>query len=363
VPVGPAVDEVVMNASTPTARPRWVIALVSASLVVLLVVGLWVLLPAAPTAPGGPTDPQTAPGAPDGQGVWPLTGEPVETVPARPALLVKVSNSPEARPQTGLDVADVVYEEVTEHGITRFVAVFHSELPEVVGSVRSARPVDAQIASGFGRPGLAFSGARPEVLALLARSPVVTATEGAPGFFRDTGRYASHPYAPHDLFLRVPESVVAATASGAAPLTDIGWAFDATPPSGGGPGDALEVRMSERFTTGWDFDAEAGVYRRQQGGAPFAVTGPGRIGAANVVVLAVRHYVGASGYPETDVLGTGDGLVLRDGRRYEVTWHKPTATAALELRTTSGDPFPFARGRTWILLPDRLPPAEAAPAG
>lgn len=111
----------------------------------------------------------------------PLTGVSIDELPDRPALLVKVSNSPEARPQTGLDHADVVFEELTEGGITRFIAVFHSDLPDVIGPVRSARPVDTQVISGFGRPGFAYSGARPEVRAMLARTRAVAITEGARG--------------------------------------------------------------------------------------------------------------------------------------------------------------------------------------
>jgi hypothetical protein len=353
-----------MDVSALASHRRWAAAVIGVVFAGLLALTVWLLTP-TPVTPGGQPEPGTDGG--DGGGelapvsLAPLTGLTVEPFAPRPALLVKVSNSPEARPQTGLDRADLVYEELTEGGVTRFIAVFHSQVPEVVGPVRSARPVDAQIASGFGRPGLAFSGARPEVLAQLARAPVVTTTEGAPGFFRDDGRYASHPYAPHDLFVRPGEVLATVEVAGALPLGDLGWVFDAEPPPGGTPASVLEVPMSRYYSTGWTYDDAAGVHRRSQEGVPSQVTGPGRIGAANVVVLAVRHYVGASGYPETDVLGAGDGLVLRDGQRYEVRWEKGTATAPLRLLGADGQPFPLAPGPTWILLPDRLP-AVAPPA-
>jgi hypothetical protein len=284
---------------------------------------------------------------------FPLTGVLTDVLPQRPALIVKVSNSPEARPQTGLDRADVVLEELTEGGVTRFVAVLHSDLPDVIGPVRSARPVDAQIVSGFGIAGVAYSGARPEVRALFSAVPAISITEGAPGFFRDDGTYASHPFAPHDLFLRTTEGLAAVEAGGARPLTDLGWVFSDEPPPGGGAGVELEVEMSRAFTTGWRYDGAS--YRRSQNGVPSTVTGAGSIAAANVVVLAVRHYIGASGYPETDVLGTGEATVLRDGRRYPARWTKASPVAPLALFDAAGDPFPLARGSTWILLPDHLP--------
>ena len=77
---------------------------------------------------------------------WPLTGVAVEAPPQRPALAVKVENSVAARPQSGLNAADVVWEEVVEGGITRFVAVYHSNLPPDIGPIRSVRPMDAAIA-------------------------------------------------------------------------------------------------------------------------------------------------------------------------------------------------------------------------
>lgn len=346
------------HTATPNAR-RWRLGV--AVLGLLAVVGALVLL-----WPDPPTDiqnepEQVRPVAEESH--WPLTGVPVEVLPELPALLVKVSNSPEARPQTGLAEADVVFEELTEGGTTRYIAVLHSRLPEVIGPVRSARPVDVQVMSGFSRPGFAYSGARAEVRELLARAPAATITEGAPGFFRDGGRYASHPVAPHNLFLRVEDALEAVRARGAQPLIDIGWSFDEQPSDlgtdadDGDDGISVRIEMSAASTTTWEYDVTAGLYRRQQNGAPTEVTGTARIGAANVVVLDVRHYVGASGYPETDVLGSGPGLVLRDGQRHEVTWSKTGETTPLSLLARDGTPFALKPGSTWIHLPDELPPS------
>jgi hypothetical protein len=287
----------------------------------------------------------------------PLTGMPTEVVPHRPALIVKVSNSPEARPQTGLADADVVFEEVTEGGVTRFLAVFHSQLVEVVGPVRSARPVDAQLIAGFDHPGFAYSGARDEVRAMLTRTPAVAITEGAPGFFRDHGTYASHPVAPHNLFLELQPAWEAVTDAGARPLTGIGWEFDDESPSASVvSGTSVEIPMSAAFTTSWEYDASAERYRRSQNGRPSELTGPDRIGAANVVVLDTDHYVGASGYPETNVLGSGSARILRDGQLFAARWSKPRETdpLALLLPDASG-PFPLKPGPTWIHLADELP--------
>jgi hypothetical protein len=294
----------------------------------------------------------------------PLTGRPIdEALMERPLLLAKIENSPQARPQSGLDAADVVYEELVEAGITRFFTIFHSELPPEGGPMRSARPVDAQLMSGYGASGFAYSGARQEVQQLLASTPSVRISEGGAGFYRISGRRA-----PHNLYIDPARTLQGAIDRGAEPFLDTGWVFDEEPPDGAldclpdeqelavdgcvDPGAAITIRMSSSYRTGWEYDDEAGVYRRLQNGQPFLVTGEGRIGAANVVVLATRHYVGASGFPETDVTtDDGQAVVLRDGQRYAARWSKPSASDPLLLLTTAGEPFPLKPGPTWVHLP------------
>ncbi len=346
--------------------PRSVVPRRGRTLVVLALVGVAVAVAivvlllardgtgSAPASPGSPS------------ATMPLTGMPTDEVPRRPAVLVKVSNSPEARPQTGLDQADLVFEALTEGGTTRFMAVFHSTLPEVVGPVRSARPVDAQLVAGFDHPGFAYSGARAEVRALLSAAPAVSLTEGAPGFFRDRGEYASRPVAPHDLFVELAPVLAAVTERGAQPLRDPGWSFTTTPPpEAHGPAGDVDVALSRSSTTSWRYDQDQQVYRRSQNSVPSAVTGTGMIGAANVVVLDTRHDVGPSGYPETDVLGGGAAWIARDGLVFEARWSKPSPTDPLMLLQADGTtPFPLHPGPTWIHLADdaALPSGTADPA-
>jgi hypothetical protein len=319
----------------------------------------------APGTGGAPGGGDVAPAPTDDRPRSPFTGMPVDPeVLRRPLLIVKIDNSPSARPQSGMDVADIVIEELVEGGVTRFMALFHGELPDAVGPVRSARPVDVDLLSGLGASGFAYSGARAEVEGLLAAAPAVRVTEGADGFFRDEVRRA-----PHNLYVE-PEAVLAVVARrGGRPLLDIGWVFDdvapegalTCPPTAAGcadPGASVVIEMSRAYRTGWTYDASAGVYRREQNGRPFLTAGPGAIGAANVVVLATRHYVGASGYDETDATTTGaPAIVLRDGRRYEARWVKPTPSDLLRILTPAGEPFPLKPGPTWVHLPprDRMP--------
>ena len=327
---------------------------------------------AAPDEPGNDASvPDRGPSSDSGEDVIddrprsPFTGLPVDPdVLARALLIVKIENSENARPQSGMDAADIVIEELVEGGMTRFMVLFHGELPPVAGPVRSARPVDVDLLSGLGASGFAYSGARAEVQGMLASTPSVRVIEGVSGFFRDDARRA-----PHNLYVE-PEVVRTVVESrGARPLVDIGWTFDDVAPEGAlqcpasapacpDPGASVVIEMSRSSRSGWTYDPDAGVYRRDQNGRPFLAAGPGEIGAANVVVLATRHYVGASGYDETDATTAGaPALVLRDGRRYEARWEKPTATDLLRILTPDGQPFPLKPGATWVHLPsaDRMP--------
>jgi hypothetical protein len=280
-------------------------------------------------------------------GVAPLTGVAVPDdvaaeLATRPALLVKIPNDAGARPQTGLDRADVVYEQETEGGITRFVAVFHSDLPEVVGNVRSARLVDPAIVAPY-QGVMAFSGGRGEVRAAIAAAGLVTVTEGDEGFFRDGARRA-----PHDLYLR-PHVTLASRAATPAPA--VPWTFDPVPPPGGAALDErLAVSVSRTATVGWAYDPDAGLFRRDQDGTQHTVTGDGAIGAANVVLLDVA-VTGRDdhGAPLYDLSGTRDATLLRDGRTYAIRWSKPGRDAPLELLDGS-DPALLKPGPTWIVL-------------
>ena len=115
----------------------------------------------------------------------------------RPALAVKIENSGDARPQTGLDQADNVWEEVVEGGISRFVAVFHSQVPAEVGPIRSVRPMDPAIVAPM-HGLIAFSGGQPRFVNALKAAGVQTISQdaGAAGFYRKKGVGP----APHNVY-------------------------------------------------------------------------------------------------------------------------------------------------------------------
>ncbi|WP_456851940.1 DUF3048 domain-containing protein [Geodermatophilus sp. SYSU D00742] len=287
---------------------------------------------------------------------WPLTGVPVEAVPDRPALAVKIENSVAARPQTGLDAADVVWEQVVEGGITRFVAVYHSTLPPEVGPVRSIRPMDPAIAAPLGGL-LAFSGGVQTYVTAAqdAGLQVLSQDTGADGFSRTSTRTA-----PHNVYA-VPQTLVdqADVAHRAAPGAQFNHSAAGDRPTAvaaGQPATSLDLTLSGVSRPRWTWSAAEGRWLRSEGSAPAVEAGGRRIGAANVVVLRVdvlatqaRDPAG-NPVPETILTGTGPALVASGGHAVEATWSKPGTGDRMTLTGADGDPVELAPGSTWIEL-------------
>ena len=296
--------------------------------------------------------------------IAPLTGLPLNDQArlARPALAVKIENAPVARPQSGLDVADVVYEEIVEGGITRFLAVFHSTDAPLVGPVRSVRPSDPDIAAAFG--GLfAYSGGIPSFIDALRRAPGITDVgvdrldEGPDKpYSRRPGR---NP--PNNLYTSTSKlyANAPATARPPAPFNDFlpeGQAFAA---GGATPATTLTATVGTQTVT-FEYDAASKTYRR--GGL---VEGTGTVAAANVIV----QFTAYAGTDETDLtgatvekattVGSGDALILSGGLAVRGKWSKASPTAYTTYTGGDGAPIRLSPGRTWVELARRGAAATA----
>lgn len=264
-----------------------------------------------------------------------LTGEPGA---AGRVLAVKVDNVAAARPQTGLNSADLVYGILVEGGLSRLMAVFDSEhLPSTVGPVRSARETDLQLLAQYDRPALAYSGAQSKLLPVLKdpeESGVVSRT-GTDAFFRSSDRPA-----PHNEYVRT-----GGLTDGAGKAKDIGLRFAAAVPSGGTANTTTSVSMpAARFTFTWD----GSHYRVAFDGSPSPWT------ADNVIVQHVqveesRFHSRTGMVPFSQTVGEGSATVLRDGRSYTARWDRPAADDGTDF-TRDGSTVPLHPGRTWIVL-------------
>ncbi|HEV2452294.1 MAG TPA: DUF3048 domain-containing protein, partial [Streptosporangiaceae bacterium] len=242
----------------------------------------------------------------------PFTGEPVSRL--KPVLAVKIDNIVLARPQTGINSADLVYVIPVEGGLSRFMAVFSSHDPRVIGPVRSTREDDIALLRQFGRPAFAFSGAQPHLLPVVEHSRIVDLYANKPGiagYYRDSSRIA-----PYNLFARA--STLVAEARHASIARNIGFTFGPLPPGGRSVRSKSVSYSAASFTFTWS----PGKHRWLvwMDGARAMTTDAGQMSAATVVIQYTRvissrfREWGNIPPPYAVSVGSGNALVLRDGK-------------------------------------------------
>ena len=126
----------------------------------------------------------------------PLTGVVLEPgAELGPSLAAKIDNHPDARPQVGLEHTDLVFEELVEGGLTRYIAVWQSDVPGEIGPIRSIRPMDPDIISPFGGI-VAYSGGQFRFVEAMKATDVYNAIHGqadtADVMFRTDDKVAPH---------------------------------------------------------------------------------------------------------------------------------------------------------------------------
>ena len=299
--------------------------------------------------------------------VHPLTGLPAtDGTSGRPALVIKVGNNDSrSLPHVGLEVADVVYEAHIENGVTRFLAVYHSEVPLRVGPVRSARSSDIDLIGNLDRPTFAYWGSNEgvgnEVEAAVDQGTFVgmtTTGDGQHFFFRAEGR-AEMPY---DGMVDSAAIAVASTGSPPDPI----FAFGPLPAS------AIPIRglrwSAPRRTIDWGWSHSAARWARYHQGVPLLDDLGVQLATDNVLVLFVDYRRSAADLmsPQALSTGSGDGWLLRDGTGTGVTWSRPFAADRWMLADDDTNAEVFLRpGRTWVALArlgeaDILDPAQVA---
>ncbi|MDJ0350681.1 DUF3048 domain-containing protein [Cryobacterium sp. PH29-G1] len=279
--------------------------------------------------------------------IAPLTGMTVAgDSAASPSLAAKIDNHIAARPQIGIDRTDLVFEELVEGGITRYVAVWQSDIPDQVGPVRSIRPMDPDIIAPFG--GLvAFSGGQQRFVDAMNATGQVSAIFD----YDTTGLFSrsSATAAPHNVILAATE-FVNRNASVAPPTQQ--YAYAATPAGAsaavdGAPISVINNRFSTSSVRSWTWNAESGTYLRAQDGAPDLTAEGTQLAATNVAVMRVNVTVDQS-IPKTELIASGDATVSSGGKTLPATWSKESQTAPIRLVDANGVTIRLAPGNTWF---------------
>ena len=290
-----------------------------------------------------------------------LTGETIEGGSlSRPALAGKIDNHPSARPQVGLDEADIVFEELVEGGLTRYIAIWHSSLPAEIGPVRSVRPMDPEIVSPFGGI-FAYSGGQVRFIQLMQEAPVYNAIHGQPDT-EDTFYRTSAKVAPHNVLVKAPE-LVDQHLNLPAPERQFAYApsvEESTAVVAGSPVTSMNPRFSGFSSPTWEWDGTQGTFLRfQTNGAADSASSGNQIFATNVVVLQVGIDV-VEDIPTTRLVNRGTGWVATGGSILEINWFKATPESPIVLTTEDGEEVRLGVGNTWIeLIPNDSSDVEA----
>lgn len=292
----------------------------------------------------------------------PLTGVELEGAAlVTPSLAAKIDNHPAARPQVGLEHTDLVFEELVEGGLTRYVAVWHSDVPAEIGPVRSIRPMDPDIISPLGGI-VAYSGGQYRFVEMMRATSVYNAIHGQADTDDLMFRSNAKP-SPHNVLVRAPE-LISRHPELAAPVQQFAFAPEVASSSAARDGRdiaSIALRFGGASAPSWTWDAATGRYLRfQDGGAPDLDTVGGQLAAVNVVVLRVPVTVSQS-IPKTELIGSGEAWISTGGRTIHATWSKASMTAPIRLVDDTGTVVRLGPGNSWIELVPLGGSAEFAP--
>jgi hypothetical protein len=279
----------------------------------------------------------------------------------RPVVGVMIENSLDARPQSGLDQASVVFEAIAEGGITRFLALFQDTQPDYVGPVRSVRPYYQTWALGFDAP-MAHVGGSPEALANIKPWGVKDLDQ-----FYNSGSYrrVSNRAAPHNVYTTLSNLTNLATSKGYTKSTFTSLLRKKPQPyKPAAPSQtATDTRTastsvnlfmsSPLYNVSYSYDAATNSYKRTMGGKPHvSVNAAGastQISPSVVVALVIPYNIEADGkHSFYATVGSGQAFVFQDGTVTLGTWSKAARNEQIKLTDSAGKPLGLNPGQTWI---------------
>lgn len=269
------------------------------------------------------------------------------TVNQRPVTGVMVENSLQARPQSGLSQAGVVFEAIAEGGITRFLALYQDTAPDDIGPIRSARPYYAQWLLGFDGA-YAHVGGSPEALANIRAWGVKDLDQFANG-----GSYhrISSRDAPHNVYTSIAALNQLEAAKGYTTSTFKGFDRKKESPAKTPSAKAIDMRLSgPLYNTHYDYNAASNSYGRSEGGAPHvdAATNA-QLNPKVVVALIMPYGLEADGYHSSySTLGSGQAYIFQDGTVTVGNWTKPDNATQFSFTDAAGKPIKLNPGQTWV---------------
>jgi hypothetical protein len=261
---------------------------------------------------------------------------------------VMIENSPDARPQSGLRDAGVVYEAVAEGGITRFLALFQDTAPTYVGPVRSVRPYYLDFLGPY-NAAIAHVGGSGEALAQIRDQKIKDLDQFSnPGpYWRERTRYA-----PHNMYTNIKELKKLEKQKGWKPSEYTGLERGAESKAAATPtATTIDVKMSSMlYNVSYKYDKKTNTYLRSEGNRPHMDAKSNKQLAPAVVVVPIIERSQNGIYSVYKVNGSGKVLVFQNGTVAEGTWSKKSRTSQFQLKTKDGEVLKLAPGQTWFTI-------------
>lgn len=284
--------------------------------------------------------------------ISPFSGERSKEQFTNRPVIVTINNHPKARPQSGIGSADIVYEMVAEGNITRLLALFQSEIPEVMGPVRSARDYFINITKGLDAFYVAH-GYSPEALQML-RNGVVDNINGMQYdgtlFRRSSDRVAPHnSYITDEHVIEGMEKVNARTEIEKSSVLSFYESAQEVPP--GDPATVIDVRygVNEDFHHVYSYDTITQQYNRSSGGiVTIDKESTEDVLLANVLFFEVVHQtIDSVGRQQLDLTSGGTAYLFQSGIMKEIEWQQLDGVL---VPMENGQPAKLVPGKSWIHL-------------
>ena len=279
----------------------------------------------------------------------PLTGIKVsdEAATTQAVTAIMIENSPDARPQSGLKDAGVVYEAVAEGGITRFLALYQESKPGLVGPVRSLREYYVDWLTPY-QASVAHVGGSWHALKLVRNGSYRDIDQffNAGSYWRATDRYA-----PHNVYTNFKPLNALNKAKGYTTSTFTSWPrVDGSPATEPAATDIKINISSTLYNTRYKYDSEANNYTRYLAGSVHKDREKGAITPSVVIAMHVdMRVVMQDGYREQiTTTGSGKATIFQNGTAQNVTWRKQSRQAQIEFLDKDGKAVSLTRGQTWI---------------
>lgn len=279
----------------------------------------------------------------------PLTGEQVadEAATKQPVTAIMIENSPDARPQSGLKDAGVVYEAVAEGGITRFLTLHQQDKPQLIGPVRSVRmyyvdwlaPYNASVAHIGGS-----AAALNEVRNGTYRD--IDQFFNASSYWRATDRYA-----PHNVYTSFDKLDALNKARGYTESQFTGFSRTDGKPVATPDAASVTINISGAlYNTTYAYDKTSNSYSRSLAGVPHVDREKGQITPSVVIAMHVdMSKILEDGYREQiTTTGNGQATIFQNGTAIAATWHKADRHSQISFTDQAGKDIPLVRGQTWI---------------